>query len=65
MKAILPMIYASTFIVSLSPFRSQCDMGDVNDGRTGSVGVSIELNTLASSNPYLKLLFHVKISNFL
>ena len=40
------MIYAITFIVSLSPFRSQsstqCDMGDVNDGRTGSVGVSLE-----------------------
>ena len=42
------MIYAITF----SPFRSQssthCDMGDVNDGRTGSVGVSLEPNTLAS-----------------
>ena len=63
------MIYAITFIVSLSPFRSQsltqCDMGDVNDGRTGSVGVSLELNTLASLNPYLKRLFHIKISNFL
>ena len=46
------MIYAITFIVSLSPFCSQsstqCDMGDVNDGRTGSVGVSLEPNTLAS-----------------
>ena len=52
--AILPMIYAITFIVSLSPFRSQsstqCDMRDLNDGRTGSV---------------LTRLFHVKISNFL
>ena len=37
-------------------------MGDETLG--GPTGVSLEPNTLASSNPYFKRLFHVKISNF-